>query len=134
MTESTRHPDEVQPLGLVLVVDDEELVRRVVARQLIRAGYSVREAGSGAEALEALENLSEEERDLLRATLLDLSMPGLKGPDLLAQVKALHPEMPVVILSGHVEDESLLKEASAVLQKPILGAELLRVISEVTKN
>jgi CheY-like chemotaxis protein len=132
MPDSSNDPNVVPALGLIVVVDDEDLVRRVIARQLIRAGYTVREAANGEEALAVLDSLGEEERALLRAALLDLSMPGLSGKRLLDEVNRKYENLPVVILSGHIEDESLLTGARAVLQKPILSAELLRVVREVT--
>lgn len=133
MTERTSDPNEVPALGAILVVDDEELVRRVVARQLIRAGYSVHEAGSGDEALQLLESLAAEDRDALRAALVDLSMPGLRGPALLTRFKEVFPELPLVVLSGHVESPEALGDAAAVLQKPILSGELLRVLESVAR-
>ncbi len=78
----------------VLVVDDEELMRRLLALQLEQAGYNCITASGGAQA-----------RDLLTETscslmLCDLNMPGETGLDLLADVLAEHPDLAAIVVSG----------------------------------
>ncbi len=77
-----------------LVVDDEAMLRRVLSRVLTSAGYEVAEAGSG---LEALDRLGRRPFDLV---ISDIHMPGMDGIQLLAQVRALYPEIGVVMITA----------------------------------
>jgi len=88
--------------GRVLVVDDEEAIREIVASMLVEAGFECREATSGLEALRLLE--SGERFDLM---LCDLIMNGLDGVALLERTKIAYPDMPVVIGSA-VQDVSVI--------------------------
>jgi len=112
--------------GTVLLVDDEEIVRRAVSRMLQPAGYRVL-AAAGAE--EALGWAQGAEAAAIDAVLLDLSMPGTSGQQLLPQLRRLLPAAPVLVLSGHVADPAQLTEAAEVLQKPIVARELVAAIT-----
>ncbi len=92
-------PEGGEPGGTVLVVDDEPLVRMVAERFLRRAGYTVVAADGGQAALEILHREGSE-IDLL---LLDLTMPGMRGAQVVAAVRAFLPDLPVVITSGYSE-------------------------------
>ena len=83
----------------VLVVDDDELVRRSVSASLRRAGYRVLEAPDGREGL-ALIEAGVERIDL---ALLDVQMPGLGGLQVWERLRGLRPDLPVVLSSGDVE-------------------------------
>lgn len=77
-----------------LVVDDEPMLRRVLVRVLASAGYEATEAGSG---LEALDRLSRGTYDLV---ISDIHMPAMDGMQLLAQVRALWPDVGVVMITA----------------------------------
>lgn len=79
----------------VLVVDDEEIVRRSYQRALTDAGYSVRAVGSGREALQACRN---EPFDLM---LADLKMPEMDGIEVTRAVRREFPDVRVVIITGY---------------------------------
>lgn len=84
-------------MGLhLLLVDDEAAFRAVLRRRLVRRGFTVSEAGGGAEALERLEG-----DDTIAVVLLDLKMPAPDGLATLRAVKARWPLAPVVLLTGH---------------------------------
>ncbi len=106
----------------ILVVDDEETVRRVVVRFLNRRGHAVDEAPDGEAALALIEAQGGGEYD---AILSDLRMPGLQGTQLLARLKARDPalERRLVFMTGdtaRVEAERLIEEAGVpVLAKPV---------------
>ncbi len=103
----------------VLVVDDEDLVRRVVADMLQHAGYDVVSAADGGEALEKLEELG------FALMVLDLRMPGLSGEDVLRRAREISPRTRVVCFSGtDVEVEG----ADAILPKPVGAEELLETV------
>ncbi|AMW03886.1 hypothetical protein GEMMAAP_01570 [Gemmatimonas phototrophica] len=102
--------------GTILIIDDEPMVRSVLARQMTRAGMRAEQA-DGAEA--ALELLRAGAVPDLRVILLDLSMPGLSGEAALPLLHDVAPGVPIVALSGHVPDSMMLPGTVAVLQKPL---------------
>lgn len=80
---------------LVLVVDDDELVRPVIVEMLEDLAVTVVEAGSGHQALQAIRN-----RPDLDLVISDVNMPGMDGLALMAEVRALRPALPVILMSG----------------------------------
>jgi two-component system, cell cycle sensor histidine kinase and response regulator CckA len=108
----------------VLVIDDEEPVRVALRRMLRRCGKTVVEAGSGREALRLLEA-----DGAFDAIVLDLSLPELPGTKVLTELRRSYPAVPVVVLSGHVDRALSLEGARAVLEKPVSGSELARLLS-----
>jgi CheY-like chemotaxis protein len=99
----------------ILVVEDEVLIRMLVADELRDADYDVVEAGSADEALELLESLASV--DLI---ISDVRMPGsIDGLGLLAAVKARCPRMPFIVTSGHIEPSlAIQKGADQFVSKP----------------
>lgn len=112
----------------ILVVDDELTVRRALGRTLERAGYRVREAASGATALQALR---EEPADVL---ITDLYMPGMDGAQLLHAARALQPGLRLFAMSGdshaleHLHHSGLGREV-VLLAKPFSMSELLGALA-----
>ncbi|MFO0757892.1 MAG: response regulator [Byssovorax sp.] len=101
--------------GEVLIVDDDATTRELVARHLRRVGFTIFEAPSGREAL-ARARISRP-----GLVVLDLVMPDMSGFDVLRELRRLHADLPVVVLTGKVLDArelAVLKEGFAhVLQK-----------------
>jgi excisionase family DNA binding protein len=113
----------------VLIVDDEEGVCRMLARLLERFGCRSRAELDGAAGLE---QVAREVPDLL---LLDLVMPGMKGPEFLARLREDHPDLPVVIVTAF-PDSDLMSRAMAfapvmILAKPVSPALLHRTLRAV---
>lgn len=106
----------------LLLVDDDPDFRGTVARRFLRRGYSVHEAACGDEALKLL---SRREFDVV---VLDLVMPGMGGIEVLEQIKANHPEVEVVMLTGQGTIETAVRAmklgAYDYLTKPFALAEL----------
>ncbi|MGH7385568.1 MAG: PAS domain S-box protein, partial [Candidatus Rokuibacteriota bacterium] len=102
----------------VLVVDDEPEVLSLATEILKRVGYSVLEASDGATALEVAQR-NEGEIHLL---VTDMVMPGISGRDLAGRLRALRTALPVLYISGYVQDASarsaLASERSAFVAKP----------------
>jgi CheY-like chemotaxis protein len=104
--------------GLVLVVEDEDPVRRYTVSLLEELGFTVLQASDGTEAIAILREHSAE----IRAMLLDHSMPGLSGEEVLAELEREGLTVPVVLTSGH--DRTSLERRFAghaiagYLQKP----------------
>ena len=124
--------DLSQPPGnqcSVLVIDDDESVCRTLSRELRRFGCSTRQAGSGEEGLELVE---EETPDLI---LLDLKMPGMGGPRFLEELRMKHPTLPVVIVTGYPEsdlvDQAMRHAPILLLAKPVDSNLLERTIRSV---
>jgi CheY-like chemotaxis protein len=89
--------------GTILVVDDEELVRSMVGKVLRQHGASVLLASDGHEALD----IYRQQRDKIDLILVDLTMPGLSGEEILLQLQKLKATQKIVIMSGYGETETM---------------------------
>lgn len=117
----------------ILVVDDEEAIREIVASMLTTAGYACKQAGSGMEALALLS--SDNEFELM---LSDLMMADLDGIGLLERTKEKYPDMPVVMVTA-VHDISVALAAIRngaydYLLKPFEREQLLNTVSRALEN
>jgi len=116
--------------GVVLIVDDEPAVRSVTRRILARLGYQVLEAAGGEVALALFAERAAE----VRCVLLDLRMPGLSGDEVFEALRRVRPDVPVIISTGHGEEEPLQLFAGATrlgfVRKPFEMAELARALRE----
>lgn len=124
-----------QAQGLVLVVDDEASLRSVTRRRCERMGLTVLEAGDGEAGLE----LIRENRDQLRCVILDMTMPGLGGEDVLRCLGEEEIDVPVLLSSGHPEEdleEVFQRFPSLVgyLQKPFDQSSLRRHLRAVFRE
>jgi two-component system cell cycle sensor histidine kinase/response regulator CckA len=108
----------------VLLVDDDDAIRRLVKRALTRAGWQVTDA-DGAEA--ALHG----DCTQIDCVVSDVSMPGMDGPGLVRALRVRHPKLPAVLISGYADARQrreLAKEDIAFLPKPFAMAELTAVV------
>lgn len=114
----------------VLVVDDEEMVRRLAARMLVGQGYRVLEARSGDEAVRMLQRGSKE----IDGVLTDLAMPGLGGRQLGETISSCWPRVRVIYMSGfpakRMVDDGALDPSDPFVQKPFTGEQLNRIVRE----
>ncbi len=115
----------------ILVIDDEELIRSSCSGILSRAGFAVRTAADGREGLSLFEELGGE----TRCVLLDLSMPYVRGNVVFARIRAINPDVPVIIMSGYC-DEQTMREFSAAgvagfVHKPFQPERLVKAVQEV---
>jgi GAF domain-containing protein len=114
----------------ILLVDDEDLVRRTLAALLRAVGAQVAEADGGAGALA---HLREHPVDVV---VTDLGMPDMTGWEVAQAVKTLHPSVPVVLVTGWQDQVAGGGEhdhqVDALLSKPARLEDLLRVLQEVT--
>jgi CheY-like chemotaxis protein len=110
----------------VLVVDDEAMVREVVQRFLENGGYRVLTAHDGSEAVRVFQQHSGE----IGVVLLDLSMPGPSPAETLRALRALEPNVRVVLTSGYADAESRrsLHDVSGFIAKPARASQYLDAV------
>jgi PAS domain S-box-containing protein len=115
----------------VLLVEDEEAIRRVLSATLRERGYTVLEVSDGSQAIAICERRGQP-IDLL---ITDVVMPLMSGPELVRRVRATHPTLPTLFVSGYTERALLhqgLREAHAVfLQKPFTPDLLARRVRDI---
>jgi two-component system cell cycle sensor histidine kinase/response regulator CckA len=130
-TASTSAPD--LPVGLiedapqVLVVDDQDGVRRYAARILRQDGFTVHEATDGAEALEVLKFGAAR----VELVVSDIIMPRLNGVELLKALAVSHPNIPVILMSAYAEGELAemgVVSPCGVLPKPFPAERLVQEV------
>src|SRR5579872_2533821 len=113
---------------LVLVVDDEQIVRRTASLALERRGFRVLVATDGAEAIESLRANPD-----ISVVILDLTMPIMTGEQAIPVIKAAHPNIPIVLSSGFSEAEISRRFATAglagFLQKPYSAQAIIAKVS-----
>jgi two-component system, cell cycle sensor histidine kinase and response regulator CckA len=119
--------------GLVLVVDEEELVRETAQTVLQQHGLSVVSAGSGQEGLELFRRIA----DRLALVVLDLNLPSLNGDAMIAALREIRPGIPILISSGYSESEARQRLTASdgleFLQKPYGSLELARAVRQAMK-
>ncbi len=117
--------------GTVLLVEDEDAVRAFASRALASRGYTVIEAAAGEAALEALRD----QGNAIDLVISDVIMPAMDGTTLVREVKALRPELKIILISGYAEDafrkELGRDQALAFLPKPFSLKQLISKVKEV---
>jgi two-component system cell cycle sensor histidine kinase/response regulator CckA len=115
----------------ILVVEDDDAVRRYTTVALRRYGYDVLEAQSPERALE----IAEKHAEMIHLILTDVIMPGLSGPAFVRRMRQQRSRIPTIYMSGYPGDptvaSALMEEGDAHLSKPFATDELLRSVREV---
>jgi signal transduction histidine kinase/CheY-like chemotaxis protein len=123
------NPSSAPPVNVpgrtVLVVDDEDLVRDVVARMLAELGYTPMSATDGASALALLEE------GPVDAVLVDLTMPQMSGTEVVATIRQRWPGLPVVVCSGFDRGGTGPAAGDAYLAKPFRIEALERTLAKL---
>jgi two-component system, cell cycle sensor histidine kinase and response regulator CckA len=116
---------------LILVVDDEAAVRRLVGAILGRNGYRTLTAGEGREGL----TLFEANRKEIKLVVSDLMMPQLDGLGMLRALKKLQPDIKSIIITGLGEENRIAEARAAganmILSKPFTSDQLLHDINQL---
>ena len=86
-------------LGTILIVEDEEHVRKTVGLALKQGGYAVIEATDGEQAIHILH--PETRTQAVDAIICDLALPKLSGSEVIAFIRARCPSVPIIVLTGH---------------------------------
>jgi len=122
---------EIGELQTILVVDDDAMVRAFEVELLSSQGYKVLQADSGAEALRCARTAT------IHLLLTDFAMPDLDGLELTQRVRSIHPEMPVLMVSGSLPSTDNRMENLArfeLLPKPFEFDEFLQKVRMLIKN
>jgi DNA-binding response OmpR family regulator len=123
-SETVSHPAET-----LLLVDDEPMVRDVEAQILRQQGYKVLEAASAAEALQLAR-----ESAPIHLLITDLSMPGVDGLELTRQFRTMHPETPMLMVSGSLpllRDRTQGLDQFEFLEKPFAFNQLVEKVRTI---
>ena len=115
--------------GIVLVIDDEEAVRDALHEILDSVGIDVLTAVTGQSGI----NIIKKQHNEICLVLLDLSMPGLSGPETFEQINLINPNVPVILISGYSETEAFSHfkndhKLSGFIQKPFNLHKLIRIV------
>ncbi len=118
--------EEAPGRGTVLVVEDDDEVRRAMVRPLTWRGYTVLEATSGADAL----LVARRHREPIDVLCLDLVLPGMPASQLVEGFRAVHPEARVLVCSGYLPDSGnrTFGVVDGFLSKPFTSRELASTI------
>jgi len=118
----------------VLIVEDEEGVRKLTRKILSKQGYKILEAASGGDALLLCEQLNEP----IHLLLSDVVMPGINGPELARRIKTLSPGVKVLFMSGYADrtifQSGILDEKAFFIQKPFSARNLVEKIQKVIRD
>ncbi len=115
----------------VIIVDDEGIVRDVLATILADNGFEVRTAESGRQGLRML---AETPADFI---ITDFLMPHMNGTELLAEARRIDPDVKVILMSGHVDFDGSMahsaRDAYATLNKPFDCRTLIDLLNSAAK-
>ncbi|HJZ95750.1 MAG TPA: PAS domain S-box protein [Candidatus Solibacter sp.] len=131
-SDASRPKGEVMTLNAtILVIEDEETLREALARMLLKRNLNVIEAGDGKSALE-LFRINPSEIDV---ALLDMTLPGMQGREVLAELRRLRPDLKVIITSAYGKDQALSAMGELqpwlYIRKPYRFNELMELLQEV---
>ncbi len=120
-------------MSTILIVDDEESLRKMLSKGLVRLGYSVLEAENGIQALDILREKS------VNTIIMDLIMPEKGGIETLMEVHDLYPDIKLIAVSGKVETgtdsiQGIAEQfgVDAVFSKPFEIFDLLKVVQTLS--
>lgn len=112
----------------VLIVDDEQDILTVMSYMFRKAGYDVRTAAEGRKALDAVEE------DGIELVMLDYMLPDINGLEVLSCIKKSHPEIDVIIVTGHGNEtlraDVISAGASGYVVKPFMNDKLIGLAND----
>ena len=119
----------------ILIVDDEEQVRKTIRLQLSATEYEIIEAADGEEAIELL---NDENTLLIDAIICDVRMPKINGVEAVAYFRREYPSIPVIVLTGYPDVNlavEFLKEGVVeYLVKPVEKEKLIEVVTKTAQQ
>ncbi len=133
---SCKQPDRKKELPrdykpVLLVIDDEEMLRETFSESLTAMGYEVRTAPDGPTGIELYQSLA----GRVDLVIIDMNMPGWDGVETFRRFKELNPALPVILATGYAEDNRLIQfnkaGGDAIIQKPFKMKKLNGIIQEL---
>ncbi|MGL4209397.1 MAG: sigma-54-dependent transcriptional regulator [Candidatus Adiutrix sp.] len=116
----------------ILIVDDEEHIRKIISIMLSKRGYSCQTAASGSEALKIMA------KDSFEAVLTDMKMPQLGGLELLARIKAENPEQVVIVVTAFASMDTAIQAMKAgaydYISKPFKEEEVVLILEKALER
>jgi nitrogen-specific signal transduction histidine kinase/ActR/RegA family two-component response regulator len=120
--------------GTILVIEDEKDIQEGLRDMLTYIGYDVLDAGDGEEGW----HLYQEHEGRIDLVLLDVMLPRLNGAEVLRRIRRLNKQMPVLILTGHleggIEEQVSAMKPNAILKKPCNFSELSQIIAKTLRG
>ena len=117
--------------GTILVVDDEEDVRKMATKTLEKHGFSVVTATDGRDAVEVFQSSG----DMIDAVLLDVTMPHMDGEETSIELRRIRPDVKIILSSGYHEQDAIQQfvgqTGTVFLQKPYRSMKLVELVHEV---
>ena len=124
-------PEELTGSGTILIVEDDDALRKLACEILKPRGYNILEAKNGMEALQVGASHSGQ----IHLMLTDVVMPKMGGPELAELLRPLRPDMKVIYMSGYTDNaimhHGVLSPGIELLEKPFTMARLKRKVCEV---
>jgi len=121
---------DLRHTGTVLVIDDEEMVRRVAKSMLESYGYNVLVAGDGTSALELFKEVGHQ----ISVVVLDLTMPSMSGEEIFRRLRTIRSNVRVILSSGYNEVEAVKrftgKSLTGFIQKPYSAIQLAQKVRD----
>jgi two-component system cell cycle sensor histidine kinase/response regulator CckA len=114
----------------IMLVDDDNIIRKLVSSALQRAGINVLEASSGYAALE----IAISHEGDIHALLTDVVMPGMSGPQLAVMLKRARPNLKIILMSGHTAEISVNGYGWKLIQKPFRIHHMIGRIQELLND
>ncbi len=118
----------------LLVIEDEDIVRRVVVKRLLNSGYKVLEASDGKRALALLAQYGE----VVNMVITDVVMPEMNGREVVNRIRETHPRIAVLYMSGYPEEiitrRGTLEPGINFIEKSMLQRDLLKKVREVLEK
>jgi CheY-like chemotaxis protein len=118
----------------VILVEDEDAVRRITRIAMEAQGYTVLEANSGAEAIQ----VASQHAGPIHLVVTDVVMPGMSGPELVEALRSLRPNLKVLYVSGYTDDSvvryGLTTPTDAFLQKPFTPLALGKKVRDILEG
>jgi two-component system chemotaxis response regulator CheY len=125
------HTKDTPGNGRVMIVDDEDNVRKVLRLTLVKAGYDVVEADHGGEGIEAIG--SDDNMLMLDVILCDIRMPKVNGLEAIAFFQQQYPSVPVIVVTGYPDQKMATDLLSSgvfdYLVKPVDKEKLLAAVA-----
>jgi PAS domain S-box-containing protein len=121
------HSEKLRGSETILVVEDDESVRKLVVRLLAMLGYTMLEAVDVADAL----RIADTSERPIHAVITDVVMPDTHGPELVRRLSISHPSIRAIYMSGYTRGSIEMSESIVLVQKPFAPKELARKVREV---